>query len=191
MRFVAGVLGLAALCLPMWGQVAGKDGLAGTTVLIVRHAEKPEKGDGLTPTGEARAKLYVQYFEPFHEDGLDVKVDCLFSGADSENSRRPRLTLEPLSKATGMKIDSTIGTKDPAGLVALLRHQRGCGNPLVAWRHGQIPALLEAFGASASLVPGGKWPDETYDWVIVLGFDGDGKLATQKLIKEHLAVPQN
>jgi hypothetical protein len=40
-------------------------------------------------------------------------------------------------------------------------------------------------------VPGGKWPDETYDWVLVLGFDGAGKLASQKLIKEHLAVPQN
>ena len=165
MRLIAGVLGLATLSLPVWGQVAAKDRLAGMTVLIVRHAEKPEKGDGLTPMGEARAKLYVQYFEPFREEGLEVKVDCLFSGADSDNSRRPRLTLEPLSKASGMKIDSTIGTKDPAGLVALLQQQHGCRKPLIAWRHGQIPALLEAFGASANLVPGGKWPDETYDWV--------------------------
>ena len=178
-------------CAGMRGQGPVKDGLAGTTVLIVRHAEKPESGDGLTAMGEARAKAYATYFEPFREEGLEIPVDCLFAGADSGKSQRPRLTLEPLAKATGMKIDSTVGTKDPAALVALLRGQSRCHKPLVAWRHGQIPALLAAFGASADLVPGGKWPDETFDWVLVLGFDGNGKVATQKLIKEHLAVPQN
>ena len=188
--FGLGLLGL--FCgMEVWGQGTAGDGLAGTTVLIVRHAEKPASGDGLTAMGEARAKAYVGYFEPFREEGMNVRVDCLFAGADSENSKRPRLTLEPLAQATGMRIDSSVGTKDPGALVALMRQQHGCRRPLVAWRHGQIPALLQAFGAPVSLVPGGKWPDETYDWVLVLGFDAEGRLASQKLIKEHLAVGQN
>jgi broad specificity phosphatase PhoE len=78
--------------------------LANNTVLIVRHAEKPESGTGLTPLGEARARLYAKYFEPFQEDGLSIPVDCLYAGADSKNSIRPRLTLEPLSKATGLPL---------------------------------------------------------------------------------------
>jgi hypothetical protein len=79
-----------------------KNYLANNTVLIVRHSEKPETGTGLTPVGEARARLYIKYFQPFQEQGLSLPVDCLYAGADSEKSFRPRSTLEPLSKVTGM-----------------------------------------------------------------------------------------
>ena len=169
-------------------QAFGASNLAGNTVLIVRHAEKPEVGKGLTAEGEARARAYVRYFEPFDEAGVTVKVDALYAGADSENSIRPRLTLEPLSKATGLKLDTSVGTKEPQELVKLLRTTPHGSHPLVAWRHGQIPALLTAFGASSTLIPGGKWPDEVYDWVIVLTFDRDGRLATQTLVHESLKV---
>lgn len=166
-----------------------RDFLANNTVLIIRHAEKPLQGRDLTPLGEARARAYTTYFEPFKEAGLDVRVDALYAGADSDGSTRPRLTLEPLSRATGLVLNTAIGTKDPNGLVTLLRTQAHGPHPLIAWRHGQIPALLEAFGASApDLLPGAKWPDDTFDWVIVLGFDSHGHLAEQKLVKEHLTV---
>ena len=169
-------------------QTPGGDQLAGDTVLIVRHAEKPKVGRELTPEGESRARAYARYFEPFQEDGMRFNVDALYAGADSDNSIRPRLTLEPLSRATGLKLDTTIGTKDPEALVRLLRTQTHGTHPLVAWRHGEIPALVQAFGASADLIPGGKWPDDTYDWVVVLTFDGEGHLRTQKLLTEHLPL---
>ncbi len=164
------------------------DHLAGNTVLIVRHAEKPPLGRELTPTGEARAGAYIHYFEPFHDAGLNLRVNALYAGADSADSIRPRLTLEPLSRATGLPLDSTVSTKDPAALVALLRMQPHGNHPLVAWRHGSIPALLAAFGASPDLIPGGKWPNDTYDWVIVLTFDSAGHLHSQRLVKENLTL---
>ena len=190
MRLVSrvGVL-LLSLCARQGGaQVGGQDYLSSNTVLVVRHAEKPAEGKGLTAAGDARARAYVHYFEPFHEGGYNVAVDALFAGADSENSIRPRLTLEPLSRTTGLKLNTSINTKDPAALVALLRTQPHGSHPLIAWRHGQIPALLQAFGASPDLIPGAKWPDETYDWVIVLTFNPNGKLQSQKLLTEHLAL---
>jgi hypothetical protein len=163
--------------------------LAGNTVLIVRHAEKPLLGRDLTPTGQARANAYIHYFEPFHDGGLNLRVNALYAGADSADSVRPRLTLEPLSHATGLTLDSTVSTKDPAALVTLLRTQRHGNHPLVAWRHGSIPALLTAFGALPSLIPDSKWPNDTYDWVVVLTFDHTGRLHSSRLIRENLTIP--
>jgi hypothetical protein len=165
------------------------DDLAGNTVLIVRHAEKPLLGRDLTSTGEARAQAYVHYFEPFHDGALRVRVNALYSGADSPGSVRPRLTLEPLSRATGLPLDSTVSTKDPTALVTLLRTHRHGNHPLVAWRHGSIPALLTAFGASPTLLPNGRWPNDTYDWVIALTFDSAGHLHSSRLIRENLTIP--
>jgi hypothetical protein len=164
--------------------------LADNTVLIVRHAEKPEIGVGLTAQGKARSRLYIKYFSPFHEGNLNLPIDSLYAGADSKNSIRPRLTLEPLSKSSGLLLHTDISTKDPQGLVSELERQPHGHHPLIAWRHGAIPDLLSAFGADPEkLLPNGKWPDAVYDWVIVLHLDAHGKLISQQLIHEHLQVP--
>jgi len=177
------------LCASLHAATPGAgDHLAGNTVLIVRHAEKPLLGRDLTPIGQARAQAYIHYFEPFHDGGLNFRINALYAGADSADSVRPRLTLEPLSQATGLPLDSTVSTKDPVALVTLLRTTSHGNHPLVAWRHGSIPALLTAFGASPTLLPDSKWPNETYDWVIVLTFDSAGHLHSQRLVKETLSL---
>jgi hypothetical protein len=164
--------------------------LANNTVLIVRHTEKPETGTGLTPLGEARARLYAKYFEPFQEEGLSIYVDSLYAGADSKSSIRPRLTLEPISKATGLPLHLKVGTKDSEALVRELQTEAHGRHPLIAWRHGEIPALLTAFGASPEkLLPNGQWPDDVFDWVIVLTMGPDGQLSSARLIHEHLKMP--
>jgi hypothetical protein len=165
--------------------------LANNTVLLVRHAEKPETGNGLTPLGEARARLYANYFEPFQEEGLSIFVDCLYAGADSPNSIRPRLTLEPISKATGLPLHFKVGTRDSEALVRELRTEPHDRHPLIAWRRSEIPALLTAIGASPEkLLPNGQWPDDVYDWVIMLTTGPDGQLSSAKLIHEHLNMPR-
>ena len=172
-------------------QVNGKR-LSGNTVLIIRHAEKPAKGAALNHQGEIRARMYAQYFEPFREAGMSFPVDMLFAGADSKNSQRPRLTLEPLSSATHLPLDLCIGTKEPEKLVSILRMQQHGQHPLIAWRRGQIPQLLQAFGADLQkLLPGGKWPDDVFDWVIILKFNDAGKLTGEQRVSESLQVPQD
>jgi hypothetical protein len=166
--------------------------LANNTVLIIRHSEKPEveAGTGLNAAGETRARLYAKYFQPFQEEGLSIQVDCLYAGADSKSSFRPRLTLEPLSKATGMTLHANIGTKDSEMLVQMLKTEAHGQHPLIAWRHGEIPSLLRAFGAvPEKLLPNGKWPDEVFDWVILLKMGPDGQLESARLIHETLKLP--
>lgn len=166
-----------------------QDHLANNTVLIIRHSEKPETGNGLTAQGEERARLYIKYFQPFQDQHTPIEVDSLYAGADSKSSIRPRLTLEPLSKATNLPINSSISSKDPAALVAELRSHPHGHAPLIAWRHGEMPALLTAFGASPDkLLPNGHWPDDVFDWVVVLTMGPDGQLVSQKLIHEQLTV---
>jgi hypothetical protein len=163
--------------------------LANNTVLIIRHSEKPDTGTGLNAAGEARARLYEKYFQPFQEEGLSIQVDSLYAGADSKNSMRPRLTLEPLSKSSGMPLHTNIGTKDSEQLVQQLKTEFHGQHPLIAWRHGEIPALLRAFGASPEkLLPNGQWPDEVFDWVIVLNMGPDGQLVSATRIHQSLKL---
>jgi hypothetical protein len=186
------VLIVLSLCIAASSLLAqsAQNYLANNTVLIVRHAEKPVEGTGLTPMGEARAQLYVKYFEPFQEQGLSIRVDSLYAGADSKKSMRPRLTLEPLSKATGLPLHDKVGTKASEALVLELRNESHGRRPLISWRHSEIPALLAAFGGSPEkLLPNGKWPDNVFDWVIVLTTGPDGQLSSAKLVRESLKVP--
>jgi hypothetical protein len=164
---------------------AQTDRLANTTVLIVRHAEKPAEGSGLTPQGVARAQAYARYFHPFMLDGQSLEIGALYAALDTKNSARPRLTLEPLSKATGLALDLRFSSDDPAALIAALRNEAHAQPVLICWRHKRIPALLAAFGADAGvLLPDGKWPEDVYDRVVVLHFDGAGHLDVQRIVQE-------
>jgi hypothetical protein len=185
----ASVLLVGSLSYSTFAQEA-RNYLANNIVLIVRHAEKSETGNGLTPFGEARARLYAKYFEPFQEEGHSIFVECLYAEADSTNSIRPRLTLEPISKATGLPLHLKVGTRGSEALVRELRTESHDRHPLIAWRHDEIPALLTAFGASPEkLLPNGQWPDDVYDWVIMLTTGPKGQLSSANLIHEHLKIP--
>jgi broad specificity phosphatase PhoE len=162
-------------------------GLKDTTILIIRHAEKPDSGFDLTPVGYERAKAYVHYFQSFTIDSKPVRLDHLFAAADSKGSHRPHLTLEPLSKATGLAIDMRFGAKDFAALANELRARPHGEHVLICWHHGDIPALLQSLGADPQqLLPKGKWPDNVFGWMIQLRYDDKGQLAEAKRIIENL-----
>jgi hypothetical protein len=164
--------------------------LANTTVLIVRHAEKPKEGNSLTPQGFARAQAYTHYFAPFHLDGRPFEINALYAGHDSKNSMRPRLTLEPLSQTLHLPLNTDFQTDDPAALADSLRASSHGDHVLIAWRHGKIPALVTALGGDpAQLIPDAKWPDDVYDWVLILHYDGQGKLAGAQRIQEPKLLP--
>ena len=111
----------AATCSP----VSGKDGpstldLARTTVLLIRHAEKPDDGTGLSPAGVARANTYVHYFTNYQINGATIKLTALFAATNTSSSHREYLTLLPLSEATGLPINTPYKDDDYAKLADLL-----------------------------------------------------------------------
>lgn len=167
--------------------VAGK--LQSSVIVVIRHAEKPDAGDGLAPAGDARANAYVNYFEHFNMDSNVIHFDYLFAAKDSHESKRPKLTIKPLSKALGLNIDTDFKDDEYAELADELHAARYSNkNILVCWHHGQIPSLLAALGADPHrLLPNGKWPEEVYGWVLVLEYDQSGNL--NAAVKDENLMP--
>ena len=182
-------LGALIFCLAsLPGGAAHGAGLRHATVLIIRHAEKPNDGAGLAPAGEARARAYVEFFQnfKFHSD-QPLKLDAIFAAADSRNSRRPRVTVEPLAQALGLTVNASYKDKDFQALADELQAHHEGKNILICWHHGELPSLLSALGADpGALLPGGRWPGEEYDWVVALRFDGEGHLKEAERLDEHL-----
>ena len=162
--------------------------LARATVLIIRHAEEPDHGDGLSPVGETHANNYVGYFENYRVSGATtIPLSALFAAANSSSSHRPVLTLTPLSLATGLPIDSQFKDDDYAKLADALQSTDHGRFIVVCWHHGNIPNLIRALGGDPQeLLPDGKWPGDQYGWVIQLHYDKQGLLKSSKLVVENL-----
>jgi len=164
-------------------------GLSNATVLIVRHAEKPASGNGLSPQGEQRAQAYASYFDPLQIDGQSLLPGRLIATKDSKASMRPRLTLTPLSQRLGLPIEQPYADADVDKLVKSLRKDNTTPVVLIAWHHGHIDQLIEAFGGDPKAITGRKsWPGDVYDWLVVLRFDAHGRLdaSRSELVREHL-----
>lgn len=162
-------------------------GLSNTTILVIRHAEKPPSGDGLTPEGQARANAYAKYFEPFNDGKESFNVDSLYATSDTTKSARPKLTLMPLSQATKLPIDTRFGNYDVSFLIHSLRTEPHGKHVLISWHHGHIPDLINGLGVDSSTVlPNGKWPSNVFDWVIEIKYDKNGKVIKAQRIQEQI-----
>ena len=170
-------LALCLLPLAVRGATDPGHGPANATVLIIRHAEKSDDGDGLTPAGETRAKAYVKYFQDFKFQSQPATPNVIFAAADSRNSRRPRITVEPLAHALGLNVNTSFDDKDYRALADELRAHQAGKNILLCWHHGRLREMLQALGANPDeLLPGGEWPSGVYHWLIVLRYDANGNL---------------
>jgi hypothetical protein len=171
------------------GLADSQEGPKNSVVLIIRHAENPATGHGLSPRGEQRAEAYKDYFTNFTVDSKRLQPQAVFAAKDSKQSHRPRLTVEAFAKAAKLPIDTRFGSNQSDHLAADLRATEQGKVVLVCWRHGVIPDLLRALGEKPKkMLPNGKWPDSVYDWIILLSYDQDGRLvpASSKRITEHL-----
>ncbi len=161
-------------------------GPANGIVLIIRHAE-PDDGFGLSPEGQARANAYAKYFKNLTINGQPVRIGYLFAAADSGSSHRPRLTLEPTAQALGLPLDSRFKNLKYRDLVDAVDALPSGARVLIAWHHGETPDLLRAFGADPdALFPRGKWPGDTFDWLIELRYDEAGRLVANERVKINL-----
>jgi hypothetical protein len=166
-----------------------QDGPKNSVVLIIRHAEDADSGHGISPRGQGRAEAYKDYFLKFSVDSKRLEPTVILAANDSKKSHRPRLTVEPFANAAKLKIDTRFGNSQSTDLAADLRANDQGKVILICWRHGNIPALLRALGATPKqFLPNGKWPSSIYNWVILLSYDQGGRLisSSSRQINEHL-----
>ncbi|AWA42524.1 MULTISPECIES: flagellar basal body-associated protein FliL [unclassified Pseudomonas] len=184
----AAVIAVAVLGL-IYADHPAQSGLRNATVLIIRHAEKPTEGSVLNARGEERARAYADYFNPLKLDGQTLIPERLIAAGDSPESSRSRLTLTPLAERLNLSIEQPYINGEVHELVKLLRKSNQAPTVLIAWHHGHINKLLKAFGGDATALMGQrKWPDDVFDWLIVLRFDDEGRLIPSRSLKvqEHL-----
>jgi hypothetical protein len=157
---------------------------APANVLIIRHAEKPLTGPGLSEEGQERAAALPQLFvksdarpDPFPTPGF------LIAAQTSPESSRPVDTVSPLGARLGLHVKDDVKDKHYAQLVGELKDQRYAGKTvLICWHHGEMPALAEALGGTG--IPD-KIDEGTYDLIWRIDYaDGEAKttLGTQNLI---------
>ncbi|MFJ2539156.1 flagellar basal body-associated protein FliL [Pseudomonas sp. NPDC087614] len=185
---VAVALTVSVLALS-FAQYPVAPGLRNVTVLIVRHAEKPDVGRQLNARGEQRAVAYADYFTPLKLAGETLTPQRLIAAGDTAESARSRLTLTPLAERLKLPIEQPYDNGDFEQLVKTLRKNNQAHTVLIAWHHGHINKLIKEFGGDGPALTGqAKWPDNVYDWLIVLRFDDKGRLiqSQSQKIQEHL-----
>jgi broad specificity phosphatase PhoE len=166
---------------------ATNPGLVNTTVLILRHAEKPDDGPKLSEQGVARAQAYAAYFTAANQQAGKPRIHYIFASSDSPQSERPRLTIEPTAQALGLKVDQRFRSKDTAELALELRRHRYGSKVLIVWHHGQIAHLLESLGGKPKhFWADERWPDDNFNHVLKLKFDEKGELISTTFEKIKL-----
>jgi hypothetical protein len=159
---------------------------ANLTIYLVRHAEKPPSGSGLSAAGEARANAYVKYFQNVTDpSGKTMKWDYLFASAESTHSDRPFLTIQPLAQAIGKTIDPDYKDKHFSKLVKFIQENRkkqfDDSNILICWHHGEILDLAQSLGAECNNLPQSSnwplsWPGKVFGWLLKIYYRSDGTL---------------
>jgi hypothetical protein len=171
---------------------------ANATIYLIRHAEKPDSGPGLSPAGQARANAYVQYFQNLTDpQGKKIQWDYLFASTDSDSSDRPVLTITPLATAINKSIDHNYSDKHFSKLMEHIqthaKDRYANSRILICWHHGEILDLATALGAGPSTLPAAsdwpaKWPGEVFGWLLKIYYKDDGTLhhKESQAINEHL-----
>ena len=178
---------LVIFACPQTTQAAPSDGKVstspkGTVILLIRHAEKPDTGTGLSPAGEAHARAYVPFFSDYRCGSRRLTVDALFAAADSAGSARSRLTLTPVSQALKKPINTDFTGKKYDALAQHLRTSEFSGKTVViCWKHGEIMPLAAALGVNPASLPAQAhwpriWPEDQFGWILQIVYDDSGNV---------------
>ena len=140
-------------------------------VVLIRHGEKPELGDNLSPPGLARALqlpalLYSKFGRPDH-----VYVPSLTTDVTTSHARMFQ-TVTPLAVQYNLSINSKFDEKDYTGIA---QHILGkTGTALVVWEHHGINSIVSAIGIQDAPL----WEDADFDsiWIITFSSGGEPRL---------------
>lgn len=111
--------------------------LAGTTVIILRHAEKSDGSYDalLSPAGERRARFVADLL-------AESQVGALYA----TQFRRTQSTLQPLAERLGLEVQ-VVDADDPEVLVKRVREEHSGEIVVVASHSNRVPEIVEKLNA--------------------------------------------
>lgn len=157
---------------------------APSEIIIIRHGEKPESGNQLSPKGFQRANALPQFFAkypvPVAIFAAGVKQD---DPGDLEKSVRSIQTVMPLAKKLGLQIHTefTKGKTQELVQAIMTTPQYDGGLVVICWEHKVIQTIAQELGFSSAP----QWPDDVFDRAWILNFSG-GRLVNVSNVGQHL-----
>ena len=109
-------------------------------VILIRHGEKPDKGDDLSPRGYQRARCLADHFSSHA-----YNVTHLFAYTDHP-TKRPVETLTPIANKLGLQIDTRAGRDDIDDLIDHIKKLDTNATAVVCWEHKVIRDIAKALG---------------------------------------------
>ncbi|GAC1420864.1 MAG: hypothetical protein NVS9B7_07040 [Flavisolibacter sp.] len=138
-------------------------------LVIIRHGEKPEKGDNLSCQGFNRSVQLPAVL--FKKIGVPqaIFVPALNEGSKTSAARMYQ-TIIPYAIKYNLRINTRYEVKDVDGLVKGIGKESG--TVLVVWEHKAIGKIMKALG-----IPDAKWDESDFDTMYVVTFpNGKAKL---------------
>ncbi|MFH6781697.1 MULTISPECIES: hypothetical protein [Methylobacterium] len=167
-----------------------------TKLMIIRHAEKPDKlagisgvteagetdRDDLTVRGWQRAGALVHFFNPATPvgptPGLAVPGAIFATSPNGDSpSKRPLHTVSPLAADLGLRVRTDFTVHQENDLIAAAL--RAAKTVLVCWHHERIAKLAAPLGITIA-----PWPDDVFDRVLL--FDAAGAGWSTGTLRQHL-----
>ena len=171
LRFLSTTIVLSIVFLPGIVRAVPDDSLK---VVIIRHGEKPARGDHLSCQGENRARqlpavLYEKFSKPDY-----VYVPSLSLGTSTGHARMFQ-TAAPFAIRHNLTVNSKFDARNYRDVTADV--QKKTGTVLLVWEHSAIPPLARQMGVKNPP----EWKDNDFDsiWIITYA-KGNASLALDK-----------
>jgi hypothetical protein len=161
-----------------------------TTIMIIRHGEKPSNSDDhtLSVKGHMRADALPPLFVKPRADL--ARPTFIFASKGDTTSMRMVQTALPTANALKISIDSSLDSENAVTKTAqLLANQALAGQVVLAViEHSALPAvasaLVKALGGKWNAKTPSSWPDD--DFSTIYKFVGDGKNWTFSKLAESV-----
>jgi hypothetical protein len=156
-------------------------------VFLIRHAEKPEEGNGLSLKGRERAAALAPFFlgtDALLEHGPPAAIYAQAQKHKS-SSARPIETVKPLAAALGLSINKSFDRDDYASMVREIMTTAKYKNHtvVICWEHKIIPKIAAEFGATTAPQ---TWEGSVYDRVWIITFHSDQRPSLKDLPQQLL-----
>jgi hypothetical protein len=165
----AGILFFSAAPLPQ-----PAPGSTVLTVYIIRHGEKPAKGNNLSCEGQYRALALADTLLVRLGGSPNYTYVPKINTGDSTSSARMFQTVSPFAIQQNLYINSSYKETDVKSAAKDVLKRRGV--VLMVWEHSNIPPLAKALGVKGSEIP--KWHGKDFDsiWTIEFTISKKGNL---------------
>ena len=169
---------------------AGTAFAAPAQVILIRHAEKPAEGTGLSAQGFKRAEALVKFFTTEAAVTRYGTPVAIYAAAPKheDSSVRSIQTVTPLANALNIKIDTRFTRGQTNKIVRDLMENPAYDGRLVlvCWQHTNLVEIaqnLAEYNNSPRVSIPQLWPDDVYDRVWILDLK-DGQVVSFKNIQQ-------